>query len=52
MIRTEKLRGLIRTITEYTELQAALGGTVVLNTLSNGLAQRDGGQIVEAGWGC
>ena len=38
MIRTEKLRGLIRTITEHTGLQAALGGRVALNTLSNGLA--------------
>src|ERR687895_103715 len=48
MIRTEKLRGLIRTITEHTGLQAVLGGTVALNTLSNGVAQRDVGQMVEA----
>ena len=48
MIHTEKLRGLIRTITEHTGLQAALGGTVALNTLSNGVAQRDVGQMVEA----
>jgi hypothetical protein len=48
MIGTEKLRGLIRTITEHAGLQAALGGTVALNTLSNGLAQRDVGQMVEA----
>jgi hypothetical protein len=40
-IGTEKLRGLIRTITEHAGLQAALGGTVALNTLSNGLAQAD-----------
>jgi hypothetical protein len=48
LIRTEKLRGLIRTITEHTGLQAVLGGTVALNTLSNGVAQRDVGQRVEA----
>ena len=48
LIGTEKLRGLIRTITEHTGLQAVLGGTVALNTLSNGVAQRDVGQMVEA----
>ena len=48
LIRTEKLRGLIRTITEHAGLQAVLGGTVALNTLSNGVAQRDVGQMVEA----
>jgi hypothetical protein len=32
MIRTEKLRGLIQTITEHAGLQAVLGGTVALNT--------------------
>jgi hypothetical protein len=48
MIHTERLRGLIRTITEHTGLQAGLGGTVALNTLSNGVAQRDVGQMVEA----
>ena len=48
MIGTEKLRGLIRTLTEHAGLQAALGGTVALNTLSNGIAQRDIGQMVEA----
>jgi hypothetical protein len=51
MIGTEKLRGLIRTLTEHAGLQAALGGTVALNTLSNGLAQRDIGQMVEAWMG-
>jgi len=50
-IGTEKLRGLIRTITEHAGLQAALGGTVALNTLSNGIAQRDIGQMVEAWMG-
>jgi hypothetical protein len=48
MIGTEKLRGLIRTVTEHTGLQAALGGTVALNTLSNGIVQRDIVQMVEA----
>jgi len=48
MIHTTKLRGLIRTLTEHPGLQRALGGTVALNTLSNGLAQRDVGQMVEA----
>jgi hypothetical protein len=51
MIHTEKLRGLIRTITEHTGLQAALSGTVALNTLSNGVTQRDVGQMVEAWMG-
>ena len=51
MIGTEKLRGLIRTLTEHSGLQAALGGTVALNTLSNGIAQRDMGQMVEAWMG-
>src|SRR5919109_5147104 len=48
MICSEKLRGLIRSITEHTRLQAALGGTVALNTLSNGVRERDVGQMVEA----
>ncbi len=48
IIHTEKLRGLIRTLTEHPGLQRALGGTVALNTLSNGLVQRDVGQMVEA----
>ena len=48
MIGTEKLRGLIRTITEHAGLQAALGGTVALNTLSTGVREREVGQIVEA----
>src|SRR5919201_6281409 len=51
MLRTEKLRGLIRTLTEHTGLQTALGGTVALNTLSNGIAQRDVEQMVEAWMG-
>jgi Transposase DDE domain len=49
IIHTEKLRGLIRTLTEHPGLQRALGGTVALNTLSNGVRERDVGQMVEAG---
>jgi hypothetical protein len=48
MIHTAKLRGLIRTLTQHPGLQKALGGTVALNTLSNGIAQRDVGHMVEA----
>jgi len=48
MIRSEKMCGLIWAIAENTGLQAALGGTVALNTLSNGLAQRAIEQMVEA----
>src|ERR687892_652697 len=48
MIGSEKMRGLIRVIIENASLQAALGGTVALNTLSNGLAQRTVEQMVEA----
>jgi hypothetical protein len=48
MIHTEKLRGLIRAITEHAGLQAALGGRVALNTLANGVRERDVGQRVEA----
>jgi hypothetical protein len=51
MIGTEKLRGLIRTLTEHAGLQAALGGRVALNTLSNGVRERDVGQMVEAWMG-
>jgi hypothetical protein len=51
MIGSEKLRGLIWTITEHTGLQAALGGTIALNTLAHGVAQRDVGQMVEAWMG-
>jgi hypothetical protein len=48
MIRGERMRELIRTITEHAGLQAALGGTVALNTLSNGVRERDVEQMVEA----
>src|SRR5256886_15066782 len=48
MIHTAKLRWLIRTLTAHPGLQRALGGTVALNTLSNSLAQRAVGHMVEA----
>jgi hypothetical protein len=48
MIHTEKLPGLIRTLTEHTGLQAGLGGRGALNTLSNGMRERDVRQRVEA----
>lgn len=48
MIRSEKMRGLVQTITAHAGLQAGLGGQVALNTLSNGLAQRDLEQMIEA----
>lgn len=48
MIRSEKLRGLVKVITEHAGLQALLGGEVARNTLSNALAQRDLGQMIEA----
>ena len=48
MIRTERMRGLVKTIAEHAGLQAALGATVALNTLSNGLRERELEQMVEA----
>jgi hypothetical protein len=48
MIHPEKLRGLIGAITEHAGLQAALGGMVALNTVANGVRERDVGQMVEA----
>ena len=51
MIGTEKLRGLIRTLTEHAGLQAALGGRVALNTWSNGVRERDVWQRIEAWMG-
>ena len=35
MIRSEKMRGLIRVIDQHAGVQAALGGKVARNTLSN-----------------
>ena len=48
MIRSEKLRGLVKTIKEHAGLQAWLGGEVARNTLSNALRERDLGQMIEA----
>ena len=48
MIRSEKMRGLIRVIDQHAGVQAALGGKVARNTLSNALAQRDLDQMIEA----
>jgi Transposase DDE domain len=48
LIRSEKMRGLVKAITEHAGLQAALGGEVALNTLSNALRERELEQMVEA----
>ena len=48
MIRSEKLRGLVKTIKEHAGLQALLGGAVARNTLSNALQHRDLEQMIEA----
>ena len=48
MIRSEKMRGLVKAITQHAGLQAALGGEVALNTLSNALQERELEQMVEA----
>src|SRR2546425_576939 len=48
MIRSEKMRGLIKAISEHAGLQALLGGPVARNTLSNALQHRDLEQMVEA----
>ncbi len=41
-------RGLVEAIEDSLDAQAALGGTVARNTLSNALAQRDPEQMIEA----
>jgi len=48
LIRGEKMRGLVKAITQHAGLRAALGGEVALNTLSNALRERDLEQMVEA----
>jgi hypothetical protein len=48
MIKSPRLRGLIRAIAEHAGLQTVLGGVVARNTLSNALAGRDLDQMVEA----
>ncbi|MCA1600612.1 MAG: IS4 family transposase [Acidobacteria bacterium] len=48
MIKSTKLRGLVRAIEEHGGLQTALDGEVERNTLSNALAQRNLEQMIEA----
>jgi len=48
LIKSTKLRGLIRAIEDQPSLQAALEGTVPRSTLSNALQQRDPEQLLEA----
>ncbi|MCA1604862.1 MAG: IS4 family transposase [Acidobacteria bacterium] len=48
LIKSPRLRGLVRAVEEHSTLQTALGGTIERNTLSNALAQRDPEQMVEA----
>jgi Transposase DDE domain len=48
MIKSTKLRGLVRAIEEHQGVQAALSGEVERNTLSNALAHRDLEQMIEA----
>lgn len=48
MLKTDSQRGLVRTSEESQDVQQALGGQLVRNTLSNAIAQRDLDQMVEA----
>ena len=48
MIKSTKLRGLVRAIEEHQGVQGALLGEVERNTLSNALAHRDLEQMIEA----
>ncbi len=48
MLKTTSQRGLVRVVRQSTDAQAALGGELALNTLSNALAQRDLDQMIEA----
>jgi len=48
MIKDPTQRGLLRVLDESPDAQAALGGTLKRNTLSNALAQRDLAQMIEA----
>ena len=48
MIKSSKLRGLVRAIEEHSGLQKALDGAVERNTLSNALAHRELEQMIEA----
>jgi hypothetical protein len=48
LIKDPTQRGLLRALDRLQDVQAALGGTLKRNTLSNALVQRDLGQIIEA----
>ncbi|MCA1617092.1 MAG: IS4 family transposase [Acidobacteria bacterium] len=48
LIKSPRLRGLVRLSQDHTAVQTALGGTLARNTLSNALAHRDPQQMIEA----
>src|SRR5438094_10577753 len=48
LIKAPAQRGLLRALDRSQDAQAALGGTLKRNTLSNALVQRDLDQIIEA----
>jgi len=48
LIKSPKLRGLVRALEDQPTLQAAAGGAVTRNTLSNALRHRDLEQMIEA----
>lgn len=48
MLKTDAQRGLVRTSEQSQDFQAAIGGKLARNTLSNGIAQRDLEQLIEA----
>ena len=48
LIKDPTQRGLLRALDQLQDAQAALGGTLKRNTLSNALVQRDLDQIIEA----
>lgn len=48
MLKTDSQRGLVRTSEQSQDFQEAIGGKLARNTLSNGIAQRDLEQMIEA----
>nr|MBA3442506.1 hypothetical protein [Pyrinomonadaceae bacterium] len=48
LIKSPRLRGLVRLSEDHQAVQAALGGTLARNTLSNALQQRDMEQMIDA----
>ena len=48
MIKSTRLRGLVRAVEEHPQLQASLGREVARNTLSNALRERDLEQMISA----